>query len=254
MLSRLYPLIIPALSTSAVLLISGCATTESASSGGAGADGTPTWSIQYQGAIQVRNKTYHVVDLYDVSDSDLARIRAAGSKPIAYFSSQYEEWRPDASQFPDRDLGNPLLGWPGERWVNTKSEAIRSIIRSRLDLAKRRGFYGVDVDNTDLYEHITGFENSTRTAANYVRFIATEAHARGLKYSLKNSMDLIPAVKNVVDFYQNEECQQYGEEDRYRGVGPVFNIEYKRPSSPYRRKGFYSLLKRTKMGAFEEEL
>lgn len=194
------------------------------------------------------------MDLYDVSDSDLARIRAAGSKPIAYFSSQFEEWRPDASQFPRQDLGKPLAGWPGERWVNTSSPAVRTIIRNRLDLAKRRGFYGVDVDNTDLYEHTTGFPNSRKVAADYVRFIANEAHARGMKYSLKNSMDLIPMVKGVVDFYQNEECQQYGEADRYRGVGPVFNIEYKKPSTPYRRKGFYSLLKRQRMGSFEEEL
>ena len=158
MFPRLSPLFLPAIATSVALLISGCSTIDSASSsGGGGAEGTPTWSIQYQGAIQVRNKTYHVVDLYDVSDSDLSRIRAAGSRPIAYFSSQYEEWRPDASQFPGADLGNPLSGWPGERWVNTRSEVIRSIIRNSLNMAKRRGFYGVDVDNTDLYEHLTGF-------------------------------------------------------------------------------------------------
>ena len=255
MLNKLFLL----LSLWLILLLAGCATTDSASSssgggGRASSSGSPTWSIQYQGAIQVRDKTYHVVDLYDVSDSDLGRIRAAGSRPIAYFSSQFEDWRPDANRFLRQDLGRPLAGWPGERWVNTKSEAIRSIIRNRLDLAKRRGFYGVDVDNTDIYEHTTGFDNSLKTAADYVRFIANEAHARGLKYSLKNSMDLISSVKGVVDFYQNEECQQYGEADRYRGVGPVFNIEYKRPSSVYRRKGFYSLLKRQKMGAFEEEL
>ena len=138
--------------------------------------------------------------------------------------------------------------------MNTKSSAVRSIILARLDLAKQRGFYGVDVDNTDLYDHTTGFDNSHKAAVDYVRFIATQAHARGLKYSLKNSMDLIPAVKGVVDFYQNEECQQYGEADRYRGVRPVFNIEYERPDSVYQRKGFYSLMKRKNMGAWEQEL
>jgi len=67
-------------------------------------------------------------------------------------------------------------------------------------------------------------------------------------------MDLIPKVKGVVDYYQNEEAQQYGEIDRYRGVGPVFNIEYKRPGTVQRRKGVYSLLKRQEMGAWESEL
>ncbi|MCG8408179.1 MAG: endo alpha-1,4 polygalactosaminidase [Phycisphaerales bacterium] len=243
-----------AVSLAGCSFFTGCQTVGTPVSGSPGQSGTPTWSIQYQGTIQVRNRTYHVVDLFDVSDADLARIRAAGSRPIAYFSSQYERWRPDSSRFPASDLGRPLAGWPGERWVNTRSSAVRSLIRSRLDLAKRRGFHGVDVDNTDLYEHTTGFDNSRAAAADYVRFIANEAHARGLKYSLKNSMDLIPRVKGVVDFYQNEQCQQYGEMDRYQGVGPVFNIEYKRPPSVYRRKGFYSLLKRQDMGAWESEL
>lgn len=251
-----FPLTRGAFAALGVLALSGCGSLHTASS--EDADGAsaanPTWSIQYQGRIQVRERDYHVVDLYDVSDADLQRIRAAGSRPIAYFSSQFEEWRPDASRFPRKDLGKPLSGWPGERWVNTGSPEIRAIIRARLDLARKRGFHGVDVDNTDLYEHTTGFENSRKAAADYVRFIANEAHARGLKYSLKNSMELIPAVKDVVDFYQNEECQQYAEADRYRGVGPVLNIEYKRPASVYRRKGFYSLLKRQDMGAWEEEL
>ena len=238
------------------LLIASCQTADLSNNGSSGSRsaGTPTWSIQYQGPIQVRNKTYHVVDLFDVSDADLGRIRAAGSRPIAYFSSQFENWRPDSSRFPQSDLGRPLSGWPGEKWVDTRSTAVRNVIRSRLDLARRRGFYGVDVDNTDLYEHQTGLDNSRSAAVEYVRFIAREAHARGLKYSLKNSMDLIPKVKGVVDFYQNEQCQQYGEVDRYRGVGPVFNIEYKRPSNVARRKGMYTLLKRQDMGAWESEL
>lgn len=221
---------------------------------GGSSAGTPSWSIQYHGRIEVRNKTYHVVDLFDVSDVDLARIRAAGSRPIAYFSSQFENWRSDSSRFQQSDLGRPLSKWSGERWVNTQSSTVRSIIKDRLDLAKRRGFYGVDVDNTDIYEHTTGFDNSPAVAAEYVLFIAEEARARGLKYSLKNSMDLIPKVKGVVDFYQNEEAQQFGELDRYRGVGPVFNIEYKKPSPVQRRKGIYSLLKRKDMGAWESEL
>ena len=238
-------------------VLGGCVTPGSGPSAGNQAvagGGAPTWSIQYQGPIQVRNKTYHIVDLFDVSDADLARIRAAGARPFAYFSSQYENWRPDAGRFAAGDLGKPLGGWPGEQWVDTNSPQVREIIRDRLELAKRRGFYGVDVDNTDIYEHLTGFDNSLSTAAEYVRFIAGEAHKRGLKYSLKNSMDLIPRVKGVVDFYQNEQCQQYGEMNRYRGVGPVFNIEYKRPGVPYSRKGFYSLMKRKDMGAWEAEL
>lgn len=215
---------------------------------------TPTWGIQYKGAIKVRDRTYQVVDLFEVTDADLDRIRAAGGLPIAYFSSQYENWRPDAHSFPEADLGKPLVPWPGERWVNSESEIVQSIMRSRIELAQQRGFYGVDVDNTDFFEHTTGFPASAILAAEYVKFLAREAHSRGLKYSLKNSMDLIPMVKEFVDFYQNEECQRYGQEHLYDGVGPVFNIEYQRPTKVFRRDGFYSLLKRIDVGAWEREL
>ncbi len=127
-------------------------------------------------------------------------------------------------------------------------------MRSRIDLAKQRGFHGVDIDNTDFFENTTGFPTSLALGVDYVRFLAREAHERGLKYSLKNSMDLIPMVKDVVDFYQNEECQRYGQTHLYDGVGPVFNIEYRRPAKVFRRDGFYSLLKKLEMGAWEREL
>ncbi len=139
----------------------------------------PSWSVQYQGALKIRMKTYQVVDLFDVTDADLERLKAAGVLPIAYFSSQYEDWRIDAKNFPEANLGTPLVPWPGERWVNTESEVVRSIMRSRMDLAKRRGFHGVDVDNTDFFKHETGFPNSLALGANYVRFLAREAQRLG---------------------------------------------------------------------------
>ena len=132
----------------------------------------PTWSIQYEGKIVRRKKDYHIVDMVDVSKADLAALKKDGTKPIAYFSSQFEDWRPDAADFPKADLGKQLDNWKGERWVNTKSAAVREIMKKRLDYAKKRGFYGVDVDNVDFYEFKTGFANSRKDAAEYVKFLA----------------------------------------------------------------------------------
>lgn len=193
--------------------------------------GVATWSLQYEGAIVPRGKDYHIVDLYDVSASDLAALRAQGTRPIAYFSSQYEDWRGDSSQFPRADVGKSLDGWPGERWVNPKSEAVRQVMRKRLDLAKQKGFYGVDIDNVDFYAFHTGFDNSTSAAIDYIKFLAREAHARGLKFGLKNAVELIPATRGVVDYYVNEQALEYDEASAYRNVRkPVFNLEYRRPS------------------------
>ena len=197
-----------------------------------------TFAIQYTTPIRViPGRTYHVVDLFDVSDGDLAKIKESGSQAIAYFSSQYEDWRPDSRGFPLQDLGLPLDDWEGERWVNSKSSKIRGLMASRLDKAKARGFVGVDVDNVDFYAFPkTGFDNSKDVALEYIRFFVRESHARGLLFSLKNAVELVPALKDEVDMFQNEEGIQYKEIQVYQNVGkPVLNVEYKVPSAspPY---------------------
>jgi hypothetical protein len=175
-----------------------------------------------------RGKDFHIVDLFDVSDADLAKLRSQGTKPIAYFSSQYEAWRRDAASFLPQDLGLPLDNWPRERWVNTKSETVRQIMLRRMDLAQQRGFYGVDVDNVDFYTHTNGFRATADDSIDYIRFLARSAHARGLKFGLKNATDLIYEVKSDVDFYVNEEAHQYDEIGIYVGLGkPVVNLEYR---------------------------
>ncbi len=195
---------------------------------GSGADpGVPSWSIQYEGRIVPRGKSFHIVDLFEVSSADIASLKSSGSKPIAYFSSQYENWRPDSSRFPQAALGKPLGNWPGERWVDTHSAAVRSIMLARLDLARSRGFYGVDIDNVDGYESNTGFRYGSGEAVAWVQFLAREAHARGLKFGLKNAPELISSVRGSIDYYVVEEGHQYGHINSYRRLGrPVFNIEY----------------------------
>jgi hypothetical protein len=198
--------------------------------------------VQYEGPIVARGKDFHIVDLYDVSDADLAKLRSQGTKPIAYFSSQYEAWRKDAALFPPQDLGLPLDNWPRERWVNTKSDAVRQIMLRRMDLAQQRGFYGVDVDNVDFHTHTNGFKATESDSIDYIRILARAAHARGLKFGLKNAIELIYAVKNEVDFYVNEEAHQYKEIESYLGLGkPVVNLEY-RPLSKG-TPGIYTIYK-----------
>jgi endo-alpha-1,4-polygalactosaminidase (GH114 family) len=213
------------------------------SGGGGGNSGNlKTWSIQYEGPIVARGKDYHIVDMYDVSSTDIAKLKSQGTKPIAYFSSQYENWRKDASQFSKSDIGKSLDGWKGENWINPRSAAVRAIMLKRLDYAKSRGFYGVDVDNVDFYEFSNGFGSGASDAVDYVKFLARAAHARGLKFGLKNAVDIIPATRGVIDYYVNEQAHQYDDLDAYRGVSkPVFNIEYRRPSKGTR--GMYTIYK-----------
>lgn len=212
------------------------------SSGGSNSSRVPSWSIQYEGPIVARGKNYHIVDMYDVSSADIGKLKSQGTKVIAYFSSQYESWRNDASQFPKRDIGASLDGWKGENWINPNSAAVRAIMLKRLDYAKSRGFYGVDVDNVDFYEFRNGFGSDASDAVNYVKFLANAAHARGLKFGLKNAVDIIPATRGSIDYYVNEQAHQYDDLAAYRGLSkPVFNIEYRNLSKG--TPGMYTIYK-----------
>lgn len=58
----------------------------------------------------------------------VASLNAAGLVPICYFSTQYENWRPDNLSFPASALGSNLDNWGGERYVDTRRIEIRNIM------------------------------------------------------------------------------------------------------------------------------
>ncbi|MEK8034457.1 endo alpha-1,4 polygalactosaminidase [Ideonella sp. DXS29W] len=195
---------------------------------------TDTWQWQLTGTI---NTSYNVkvydIDLFDAPDSVISTLHSQGKYVVCYFSAgSAENWRPDYNQFKAADLGNPLDGWKGEKWVDTRSANVRNIMKGRLDKAKSRGCDGVEPDNVDAYTNKPGFPLTATTQLDYNRFLATEAHARGLKVGLKNDVDQLKALEPSFDFAVNEQCNQYNECGGYsvftsKGK-PVFNAEYKK--------------------------
>src|SRR5690606_5275356 len=76
------------------------------------------------------------LDLYDNDAEVFAQLQRMGKKVICYFSAgSYEDYRPDSEDFDEKDLGEELDGWPGERWVNISSPRIRDIMVKRIKLA-----------------------------------------------------------------------------------------------------------------------
>ena len=191
-----------------------------------------TWQIQLQGTLDTSvAASVYDIDLFDTSAATIAALRAAGRRVICYFSAgSYEDWRPDASQFPDAALGNQLDGWPGERWLDTRAAGVRAIMRARMDLAVSKGCDAVDPDNVDGYTNGPGFPLTAATQLDYDLFLASEAHARGLAAGLKNNLGQIGGLVDAYDFAVNEQCQQYSECGLLAPFiarnKPVFGIEY----------------------------
>jgi len=177
------------------------------------------------------------VDMYDVDlfDTDAATVTALhnqGRIAICYISvGSWEDWRPDADQFPAAVLGNEYEGWPGERWLDIRQiDLLAPIMRARLDLCRAKGFDGVEPDNMDGYTNDTGFPLSYQDQLDYNIWLAGEAHARGLSIGLKNDGDQVDDLEPYFDWALTEDCFAEGwcdEFDPFTASGKaVFAAEY----------------------------
>lgn len=183
-----------------------------------------TFVYSIQGAPGDKLKTdYIFVDLFEASSARIASLKPR--KVICYFSSSWEEWRPDAKQFPKEALGKPLGDWPGERWADYRNAKVKSIMAARMDLAKSKKCDGIDPDNVDSHTHKTGFPLSAATQREFMQYLSSYAHKQGLLIGLKNNAETAKSLDGLVDFAVVEECAKYKECSRY-SKRPMFQIEY----------------------------
>ncbi len=181
------------------------------------------------------NTAYEVeiynLDLFNTPAQTINRLQATGRRVVCYFSAgTYERYAADRSQFVSQDLGNVVAGWPEERWLDIRSSAVRRIMTERLDLAAKKRCDAVEPDNVQGYLETTGFALSAADQLAYNRFIATEAHRRGLAVGLKNSLEQVAELVDYFDFSINEQCFQYKECQPLmpfiEAGKPVLNAEY----------------------------
>ncbi len=173
-----------------------------------------TWQWQLSGDI---NTTYDVdiydVDLVDTPQATINALHNRGIKVICYFSAgSWEKFRNDANEFPDDVLGNVLDGWPDEKWLDISNyEKFSDIMEARLDMAVAKGCDGVEPDNVDGYQNKNGLSLTYNDQIIYNKWLAVQAHARGLAIGLKNDLDQIEDLVGDFDFAVNEQCFEYDE-------------------------------------------
>lgn len=191
-----------------------------------------SWHIQLNGIpSDTTIADVYVVDLFDTPQTFIDALHAGGRHAICYFNAgAWEDWRTDAAQFPQHVLGKSLSGWPGERWLDVRAPEVSLRLGLRLDLAVQKHCDGVDPDNIDGFTNDTGFPLTAEDQLVFNRFIADEAHRRGLAVGLKNDLTQIPDLIGSFDWALNEECFAYAECDRLTpfiaAQKPVFSIEY----------------------------
>jgi hypothetical protein len=190
-----------------------------------------TWQWQLQGTL---NTAYDVevydVDLAETPEDVLSEVRSGGRRVVCYFSAGTWETFRDDDRPPWDAIGNALVDFPDERWLDIRHRAVRALVVAQLDLARERGCDGVEPDNVDGFANNTGFDLSASDQLAFNRFLATEAHERNLAVGLKNDVDQVASLVDDFDFAVNEQCHEFDECEAmmpFIDAGkPVFNAEY----------------------------
>jgi hypothetical protein len=167
------------------------------------------WQWQLDTPIdQSVNALMFDIDLFDNEASVVAALHAKGRKVVCYISvGSWEDWRPDADQFPPAVIGNDYAGWPGEKWLDIRQiDQLAPIMRARLDACRAKGFDGIEPDNIDGYTNDTGFPLTAQDQLNYNIWLANEAHTRGLSIGLKNDPDQVNKLLPYFDWALTEDC------------------------------------------------
>ncbi len=223
-----------------------------------------TWQIQLSNPpIDVNvDADIFEIDLFDNSEGIVATLHTKGKKVVCYVSvGSWENWRPDAMDFPEEVLGNTLEGWPDERWLDIRQvDILLPLMKRRFELCKNKGFDGVDPDNVDGYTHDTGFPLTAQDQIRYNRAIAELAHELGLSVALKNDLDQIDDLLPYFDWMTNEQCFEWNECDAVRKFiqsgKAVVNIEYNLEVSQFCPQanawGFFSMKKHLELDAYRE--
>lgn len=206
------------------------------------------------------------LELFDSDAETVGALRARGRKAICYISvGSVEDWRPDAKDFPPAVVGEPYDGWPGERWLDIRRiDLLAPIMTARLDMCKAKGFHGVEPDNIDLHNQDTGFAITAADQLRFNKWLAAEAHRRGLSIGLKNDSEQAGELVEHFDWALTEECfvQNWCREMKpFVDAGkPVFMVEYTDQIKPRRfravacaqaaRLGFHAILKNRDLDSF----
>ncbi len=203
-----------------------------------------TWDWQLKVPVDqsVEVEVYDV-DLFENTAETIAALKAKGRKVICYVNlGAWENWRPDADQFPKSLLGAQYHGFPDENWLDIRQiTQLAPMVRGRLEMAFRKGCDAVEPDNMDGYNlkahEPSGFPLTYYDQLLYNRFVAAEAHSRGLGVGLKNDVEQAADLSSDFDFHVSEQCFEFQEchllESFIAKGKPVFEAEYVLPLASF---------------------
>jgi hypothetical protein len=194
---------------------------------------TAAWQWQLQGKIDTGvPASVYDVDGFETPKSTVTALHREGRKAICYLDvGSWEDYRPDAGQFPKSAIGAVYEGFPEENWLDIRHfHSFAPILERRFDICARKGFDAVEPDNIAGWENKTGFPITRADQLRFNRWVANQVHARGMSVALKNDGRQAKQLLGSFDFAIVEECFQYDECGLYEPFveagKAVFETEY----------------------------
>jgi hypothetical protein len=235
----------------------------------AGAAGSGHWQpgagLRWQWQLSEPVGSVLDVKVYDIDwESDasvVATLHAQGIRVICYVSvGSWEDFRPDAGDFPDSVIGNDYDGWPGEKYLDIRSDTTRALMLARFDVCRDKGFDAIEPDNMDVFElgSDSGFPLTRADGLGYALWLGAAAHERGLGIGQKNASELTDELESSYDWALTESCYSddwCADVAAYaRANKPVFQCEYEEGSfadacSAWLAEGFSPILKNLDLDA-----
>jgi hypothetical protein len=88
------------------------------------------------------------LDLFHTDAATISAIQAQGKAVVCYFSAGTSEAdRPDLGVLDPSNIGAGLPDWPGENWLDIRTDNVFQIMKARIELAAQKGCDAVDPDN-----------------------------------------------------------------------------------------------------------
>ena len=160
------------------------------------------WLADLDGPVDIQQEAdLFYLDAELQEPEDLAALRAQGRHYFCYLSGgSLESFRGDADEFPAAVIGNALVDYPRERWLDVRTAAVRELMARRVTTLAGLGCAGIAPSSLSVHLADTGFDLSLNDALDYARWLAERVHAAGMSAGLSGSLELTGELWPTFDF------------------------------------------------------
>lgn len=199
------------------------------------------WQWMINGTFNVNNiahikggakdqPTTYDIDGFENTAATVAALHAKGYHVICYIEAgSWVDYRPDSGKFPKSIIGKRIDGF-SDKWTDIRSPLLKPLIAARIQMCARKGFDAVEPDLEDGYSNNTGFPLTAADQIAFNTWVATTVHNAGMSVLLKGDPEQAKQLAPTVDFFLNEECNDYSECRQYPTLAAsgktVLNAEY----------------------------